>query len=399
MEQPNPSPPALPEHEIEQLKAEIRDLQARVAALENGAIVSPPPVPAIASREQTESRFGLTVINRIGAVTLAIGIIFFFKYAAENQWIGAGGLVGAGVLIGALLVGVGEWLRTRNQEAFAQGVAGCGFAIMYISVYAAVGYYKLLPRAAGFSGLLLVSALAITLSFRFVSPAIAAVGFIGGWIAPLLVRNHDASQSWLEWIYLFLLSIVCTWASGFLYSRDLKTPSLVLLPFNAGWALLSGWILLDDAHPGAFALLAFAVAAVHFCFALLERIRGPLYSLFYVAGHCCLLVALLRSIGLWASTNIAAAERAGFLSEASSLLFGVYGLLTLAAGVIGRSTLNRTLALALLGIVVVKLYLYDVWLLTRFYRISALVLLGVLLLVASYLYSRFKQRAASSHNN
>jgi uncharacterized membrane protein len=42
--------------------------------------------------------------------------------------------------------------------------------------------------------------------------------------------------------------------------------------------------------------------------------------------------------------------------------------------------------------VVIKLYLYDVWLLTRFYRVSAFVALGILLLVASYVYSRFKEK-------
>jgi len=38
--------------------------------------------------------------------------------------------------------------------------------------------------------------------------------------------------------------------------------------------------------------------------------------------------------------------------------------------------------------VVVKLYLYDVWLLGGFYRMAAFAILGVMLLVMSYLYSR-----------
>jgi uncharacterized membrane protein len=51
--------------------------------------------------------------------------------------------------------------------------------------------------------------------------------------------------------------------------------------------------------------------------------------------------------------------------------------------------------LGLLAAVIVKLYVYDVWLLTRFYRIGAFVALGVLLLAASYLYSRFKSRTGT----
>ena len=49
--------------------------------------------------------------------------------------------------------------------------------------------------------------------------------------------------------------------------------------------------------------------------------------------------------------------------------------------------------IGLVALVVAKLYLYDIWLLTRFYRITAFVALGVLLLAASFVYSRFKLRA------
>jgi uncharacterized membrane protein len=40
--------------------------------------------------------------------------------------------------------------------------------------------------------------------------------------------------------------------------------------------------------------------------------------------------------------------------------------------------------------VVAKLYLWDVWSLGLFYRMAAFAALGALLLVMSYLYSRFR---------
>jgi uncharacterized membrane protein len=48
------------------------------------------------------------------------------------------------------------------------------------------------------------------------------------------------------------------------------------------------------------------------------------------------------------------------------------------------------LGAALIGLVVGKLYLYDVWLLGQFYRMAAFAILGVLLLAMSYFYSRFR---------
>jgi hypothetical protein len=48
------------------------------------------------------------------------------------------------------------------------------------------------------------------------------------------------------------------------------------------------------------------------------------------------------------------------------------------------------LGLGLIGFIVLKLYLYDVWFLGLFYRMAAFAVLGALLLVMSYLYSRFR---------
>ena len=62
-----------------------------------------------------------------------------------------------------------------------------------------------------------------------------------------------------------------------------------------------------------------------------------------------------------------------------------------AAGVVRQSTLNRILGLGLIGLVVAKLYLYDVWLLGLLYRMAAFAALGVLLLAMSYLYSHFRE--------
>ena len=57
-----------------------------------------------------------------------------------------------------------------------------------------------------------------------------------------------------------------------------------------------------------------------------------------------------------------------------------------------RWLINRVLGLGLIGLVVAKLYLYDVWLLVRIYRIAAFAVLGALLLITSYLYSRYKEK-------
>jgi uncharacterized membrane protein len=63
-------------------------------------------------------------------------------------------------------------------------------------------------------------------------------------------------------------------------------------------------------------------------------------------------------------------------------------------GVRTRAAIHRILGLALVVFVVAKLYLVDVWVLGRLFRITAFLALGVLLLALSYLYSRFKPTLA-----
>jgi uncharacterized membrane protein len=68
----------------------------------------------------------------------------------------------------------------------------------------------------------------------------------------------------------------------------------------------------------------------------------------------------------------------------------LYAVLLVVIGVSYRSVLDRILGLGLIGLVVVKLYLYDVWEAGRLFRMAAFIALGVLLLLTSYLYSRFR---------
>ena len=65
-------------------------------------------------------------------------------------------------------------------------------------------------------------------------------------------------------------------------------------------------------------------------------------------------------------------------------------MLLVSIGVAARSAPNRIMGLALIAVVVAKLYLYDVWFLGLFYRMAAFAVLGALLLAMSYLYSRFR---------
>ncbi len=439
----------MPDPEITQLQSAIDKLSAqidqrldqidqRLRALESG---QPPLVPLDPTQEpvpKQDTGFGLKVINRVGAFTLAIGIAFFFKYAVDNQWVGAGTRVVLGVLAGFALIALAEALRRRHQAVFAQGLGGCGLAALYISIYAASAYYFLIQQAT--ASVLMVTAciLAALLSFLYDNPAISALGLAGGFLTPPLL-SVGTPHPWILFSYLLLLDFgslaIALWRRwnvlqalaffgtaalflaaisghhsnhaaglvflpvffGMFFAGPLRALSfsreamvVALIWSNAIWCLACFWILLDQEHPVWFALSCFALAAAHFVTAVRPPLLSALFGPLYLAAHGCFAVGILRLLDLWAQHHSVPATRLSLISALDSIFLALYALVMIAVAVIRRSSIDRLLGSAVIGLVIAKLYLFDVWRLDRFYRISAFVALGLLLLAASFVYSRFR---------
>jgi uncharacterized membrane protein len=111
----------------------------------------------------------------------------------------------------------------------------------------------------------------------------------------------------------------------------------------------------------------------------------------YFAGHFFLLWGLCLEIFGWATRSASPDNRVSVETMTISLLFGVYAVILVSLGVATRTAVNRLSGLGLIGIVVLKLYFFDVWQLGRPYQIAAFVILGILLLSTSFLYSHFRR--------
>ncbi|HEY3744364.1 MAG TPA: DUF2339 domain-containing protein, partial [Bryobacteraceae bacterium] len=77
---------------------------------------------------------------------------------------------------------------------------------------------------------------------------------------------------------------------------------------------------------------------------------------------------------------------------ASTLLLAVYGICLLMIGIRSRTVINRVMGLVLFAVVILKLYLSDVWMFDVVFKMIAFLVLGGLLLAGSYLYSRYRSR-------
>ena len=242
----SPQKPATPavEQRLQALEAQVRELRAEVSALRDtgdeestsspGAPTSPPasglgaPAPPPASAGpgprtaagtsaarkprfaawrdiDFEALIGGRWLNRVGILTLLIAAAFFLRYAFENEWIGPTGRVLIGLVSGLGLAGYGEWLAARKMRYFAEGMTALGAGVVYLSGYAAWGFYELVPQPAAFAFLALVTAAVIGQSVRRDSQRLAALALAGGFLAPALLSTGTDAQVVL-FSYLALLS-------------------------------------------------------------------------------------------------------------------------------------------------------------------------------------------------
>ncbi|HME05940.1 MAG TPA: DUF2339 domain-containing protein, partial [Bryobacteraceae bacterium] len=110
----------------------------------------------------------------------------------------------------------------------------------------------------------------------------------------------------------------------------------------------------------------------------------------YIAGNVFLLWGMCLEVIDWAARTTPPENQLSVETVAISVLLALYAVVLVSLGVASRTSVNRLAGLVLMGIVVLKLYLFDVWQLERIYKIAAFAALGVLLFATSFLYSRFR---------
>jgi uncharacterized membrane protein len=197
----------------------------------------PEIVHAVPEEATLETKVGLTVVNRIGAITLVLGVAFFFKWAVDNNWIGPAGRVILGLIAGFATLGVGDFIWRKRQQVFAQGITAAGIGIVYLALYAAFDFYHLIPQAAAFVLMALTTVMAAALALRYNSFAIAALGLAAGFATPLLLSTGE-DHPWFLFSYLLLLNIVATELAK---KRDWK--GLETIGFIATVLIYAGWFL------------------------------------------------------------------------------------------------------------------------------------------------------------
>ncbi len=230
--------------------------------------------------------------------------------------------------------------------------------------------------------------------FADVALAIALVFFT------VAIPTQSGGRSWTAMAWAGEMAALM-WLSFVLLMPKFRVYSYIV------FIIMAGRILLFDSALGSkvfvpvlnwrFLTFAAAIAAAYLTAYQLYRRRRespylavPASTLFIAANFFSL---WLLSLELWDYFGSSSAAGAEYLRNAQRLsltaLWAVYAMVLLGIGIAKRWRQVRLWALVLIAIPIIKLFLYDVFVLQPLYRVIAFAGLGFLLLVGGYLYQRF----------
>ena len=165
--------------------------------------VSPPPRKSLNAFE-LESLIGRRGVGWVAVVLILFATAFFLKYAFDNRWIGELGRVSIGITFGIAMSLAGFRYQRRGWRIFSQILTAGGIVLLYLSTYAAFGYYHLVGQKTAFAFLAILIAEAGALALVYNAPAIAIMALIGGLLTPVLLHS-DRDQYRSFFTYLVVL--------------------------------------------------------------------------------------------------------------------------------------------------------------------------------------------------
>lgn len=173
--------------------------------------------PAAVTRIAEWLRRWLTTGNvpvKVGVIVTFFGVAFLLRYAIERELIvfplELRLLAVAAAAIALLVIG---WRLRQRMRVYALGLQGGGLGILYLTIFAALRLYHLVPAGAAFALLVTLTLAAGVLAVLQDARGLAALGAVGGFLAPVLVAtgagNHVVLFSW--YLVLNLLIVGVAW--------------------------------------------------------------------------------------------------------------------------------------------------------------------------------------------
>jgi uncharacterized membrane protein len=384
-----------------------------------------------------ENFIGLRVIHLIGIVVLVVGLSLGVKYAIDRNLISEYARIGLAYGAGLVLYLL-SWKLKKNYSGFSAILFSGAMASLYFTTYAAFVYYGMMSFALAFALMIGLTVFSVFMALRYNRQEIALLGLVGAYGIPFLISANtgrvDLFFSYIFFINLavLFLSIKRTWK---IVGRAAQAITwLLFLAWSTGWGAAAArqqpaWVgpvfmiaffLLfmaiafapkifrrvpmnpHDVHQVWLNNVALYVAALFvFSMPLQERSLATLTGLFafFAAVQTWIFYYFraeekyLRTIHLIYSLLLAVLfvvfEWEGITV---TLLWLLMAVLIFTWGVGAKSMVLRVSGMGLIGLTLLKLVALDSMSFSTVQKVIAYITLGILLLVVSFFYQKFRSK-------
>jgi len=181
-----------------------KNQQAEFAELEKDQVTEY-EIKGVLKKNNIESWIGLNMLSKIGIIFLIIAVIALANYgyrALPNE------LKGAVIFaIGAILLGIGEWLNRKIPNIFSIALTSGGIAILYVATSLSYLTLEIIPIEIALILCVLITILAFILAIRYNAETIAIFAMIGGYL-PVVTLTSPDMPPYIIMGYFFLLNLL-----------------------------------------------------------------------------------------------------------------------------------------------------------------------------------------------
>jgi uncharacterized membrane protein len=196
---------------------------------------------------------------KVGMLVLFAGVAALLKYASDQGWLHLPIELRLAAIALAAIVALGfGWRERGRRRAFGLSLQGGAIGILLMTVFAGFRIYSLLPPGAAFALMLVLIAGTGVLAVLQDALALAVLGIVAGFAAPILISTGSGNHVVL-FSYYALLNLA-------IFAIAWKKPwrALNLLGFAFTWIIGTAWgvlryepALLDSTEP--FLVIFFAI--------------------------------------------------------------------------------------------------------------------------------------------
>jgi uncharacterized membrane protein len=287
--------------------------------------VTPPPLPILpvpaeaypaaqptASAINWEQFMGVKGFAWIGGFALFLGVVFFIKYAFDQNLISPELRMGIGFFVGLCLLVGGVVMSRKNLSALSQTLCATGVLVLYAVTFScrALYHFPFFGAVPTFLLMALITVAAFLIAVRLNAMVVAILGMLGGFLTPVLISTGQDNPLGLfgyiavldtglllvalnrRWDFLATLAATGTafmemaWVEEFFVrekyfvGNKIFVTLAVLVGFNALF-LLANWLAKRRAQSnwwltgGQLGLAAVALAYTPFFFGFAPLARQP----------------------------------------------------------------------------------------------------------------------------